>query len=190
VGYINERKTGRWPAIIPSQKLIDKNVQETYQQIYHRYYPVVCRQLTYMLGNRATAEDLAQETFLKMYNNPPQEYKNIGGWLSRVAANLAYNYLRSEKSRQQREQKVNGPKDVTASSEEIALQQEEKRIIQQTLESLAERDKLCLLMKHSGYSYDEIAEAINVKKSSVGTIIARAQARFKRIYLQQKGGDA
>ena len=44
-------------------------------------------------------------------------------------------------------------------------------------------------MKHSGFSYDEIAEAIGVKKTSVGTIVVRAQAKFKKIYLEQKGCD-
>lgn len=191
VCYINEWKTGRWPAIIPSLKFMSKETTTAdYQAIYNRYYNAICRQLTYMLGNQATAEDIAQETFLKLHNTPPKEYQNIGGWLSRVATNLAYNYLRSEKSRQNREKKTNEQACTLASSEEIALQHEERRIVHETLEALPDRDRICLIMKHSGFTYDEIAESIDVKKTSVGTIIARAQARFKKTYMKQKGSDA
>ncbi|AGL01766.1 RNA polymerase sigma factor SigX [Desulfoscipio gibsoniae] len=164
--------------------------QVFYQETYNRYYPAVCRQLTFMLGSRAVAEEITQETFLRLYCTPPRQYENIGGWLSKVAANLAYNYLRSEKSRLRREEKIKGHGFTVVSSEESALQNEESSMVRHALQSLPERDRLCLLMKHSGFSYEEIAEAIGVKKSSVGTIIARAQAKFKRVYLAQKGCDA
>ncbi len=162
----------------------------TYQETYNHYYPALCRQLTYMLGSRAVAEEITQEAFLKLYCTPPRQYQNIGGWLSRVAVNLAYNYLRSEKSRLRREEKTERQGVKAISSEDAALQNEETNLVRITLQTLPKRDRLCLLMKHSGFSYDEIAEAIGVKKTSVGTIIARAQAKFKRVYLEQKGCDA
>lgn len=180
-------KRGRWPAIFPSQMEKGTISYMYYQETYNRYYPVVCRQLTYILGSRAVAEEITQEAFVKLYCTPPQQYQNIGAWLSRVATNLAYNYLRSEKSRLRREEKINAHGLTMVSSEETALQNEEARIVRLTLQSLSKRDRLCLLMKHSGFSYDEIAEAIQVKKSSVGTIIARAQAKFKKLYLERKG---
>ena len=155
--------------------------------MYNRYYPPVCRQLTYLLFDRAVAEELAQEVFLKLYNSPPREFQNIGGWLSKVATNLAYNYQRSEKSRRLREEKNGLPDQAAVSSEERAIQNEAIRTVRQVLDALPERDKLCLLMKHSGFSYNEIAAASGLKKSSVGTIIARAQARFKKMYLEQEG---
>ncbi|HBX23052.1 MAG TPA: PRK09639 family protein [Desulfotomaculum sp.] len=161
-----------------------------YQELYNRYHPFVCRQLTYMLADRAMAEDVAQEVFLKLYSSPPREFQNIGGWLSRVATNLAYNYLRSEKSRQRREEKTSLPGRVADSSEEQALKNEEVRSVRLVLDDLPERDQLCLLMKHSGFTYEDIAAATGLKKSSVGTIIARAQARFKKVYLEQKGSGA
>lgn len=161
----------------------------TYQQLFHRYYPLICRQLTYLLGNRAAAEDVTQEAFIKLYQSPPREHTNVGGWLSRVATNLAYNYLRSEKSRRLREENNLGAAYVLNTPEENALKNEEKQLIRHAIDALSERDRLCLLMKHSGFAYEEIAAAIGVKKSSVGTMIARAQARFKKAYLERKGSD-
>lgn len=179
-------KQGRWPAIFPSEMEKDEKPSLTYQETYNLYYPALCRQLTYMLGSRAVAEEITQEAFLKLYCTPPRQYQNIGGWLSRVAVNLAYNYLRSEKSRLRREEKIERQGFKTISSEDAVLQNEETNLVRSTLQTLPKRDRLCLLMKHSGFSYDEIAEAIGVKKTSVGTIIARAQAKFKRVYLEQE----
>ena len=72
------------------------------------------------------AEEITQETFLKLYTTPPRQYQNIGGWLSRVAVNLAYNSLRREKSRQRREAKIEQQQGLSMiSSEEAVLQNEE-----------------------------------------------------------------
>ncbi len=182
-----KEKQGRWPAIFPSEMEKGAKYRKSYQETYNRYYPAVCRQLTYMLGSHAVAEEITQEAFLKLYCTPPRQYQNIGGWISRVATNLAYNYLRSEKSRLHREVKTNHHELTAISSEETALQNEEASLVRITLQTVPERDRLCLLMKHSGFSYDEIAESIGTKRTSVGTIIARAQAKFKKVYLKQKG---
>ena len=160
-----------------------------YQEVYHQYYPFVCRQLTYLLGNRAEAEDITQETFIKLYRSPPQDFQNIGGWLARVATNLAYNYLRGEKSRKRREEIINA-KFIADTPEEHAIKSEETDYIKRALDSLDERSRLCLIMKHSGFSYEEIASVTGLKKSSVGTIIARSQLKFKNRYTQMKGSDA
>ncbi len=106
-----------------------------------------------------------------------------------MATNLAYNYLRSEKSRLRREEKNGMPDQVVNTSEETAIKNEVIRTVRQVLDTLPERDRLCLLMKHSGFSYDEIASATGLKKSSVGTTIARAQAKFKKMYLELKGSE-
>jgi RNA polymerase sigma factor (sigma-70 family) len=150
-------KQGRWPAIFPSEMEKDEKPSLTYQETYNLYYPALCRQLTYMLGSRAVAEEITQEAFLKLYCTPPRQYQNIGGWLSRVAVNLAYNYLRSEKSRLRREEKIERQGFKTISSEDAVLQNEETNLVRSTLQTLPKRDRLCLLMKHSGFSYDEIA---------------------------------
>lgn len=162
----------------------------SYQELYQKYYLPICRQLTYLLADRAVAEELTQEVFLKLYHTPPRDFQNIGGWLSRVATNLAYNYLRSEKSRLCREEKITLFSQVMDSSEERVIRNEDIRSVRAVLDALPERDRLCLLMKHAGFSYEEIAAATGLKKSSVGTIIARAQARFKKMYLEQKGSGA
>jgi DNA-directed RNA polymerase specialized sigma24 family protein len=54
--------------------------------------------------------------------------------------------------------------------------------VRQTLARLEPRDRTVLLLRYSGFSYAEIANAVGVKPGSVGTTLARAQQRFKDAY--------
>lgn len=104
-----------------------------------------------------------------------------------MARNLAYNLIRSEKSRTVREMKVQAWNRNEVSSEEIVIGKEEAEMVHKVLNSLDERDRTCLIMKFSGFSYDDIAKVAGVKKTSVGTIIARAQAKFRNRVLEMRG---
>ena len=65
------------------------------------------------------------------------------------------------------------------------MKNQEVRTVRKILACLPDRDRMCLLLKFSGYKYGEIADIIEVEKSSVGTILARAQAKFKERYLKE-----
>jgi RNA polymerase sigma-70 factor (ECF subfamily) len=155
-----------------------------FKKIFDLYYPAVLRRAVYILGSPEAAEDVAQETFLKLYLAPPQERANLAGWLLRVATNLACNHLRSEKNRLQRESGCFRAELAAAppSVEESFLQAEEIRLVQAVLRRLAPRDRAALLLKFSGAGYREIAAALDLKPGSVGTVLARALARFSHEY--------
>lgn len=159
-----------------------------FKELYDTYYPAVCRQLSYLLRDRDIAEDVAQESFLKLYVTPPAQLDNPWGWLKRVANNLALNFLRGEKNRQDREARVHLQEAHPAdSTEELVLRSQEAREVREVLDSLPLRDKTCLLLRFSGFSYAEIAGVTGIQKSSVGTVLARAQARFKQEFQRRKG---
>jgi RNA polymerase sigma factor (sigma-70 family) len=148
------------------------------------------RQIIYLTGYRAVAEELAQETFFKLYAAPPQELANPGVWLAKVAIHLGYKYLRGEKRRKYREEYV-GVRELpnVVAIDDIGIRNQEIRLVRQVLRSLPGRDRMLLLLKFSGYRYDEIAPAIGVEKTSVGTLLARAQARFRQEYIRLNGGE-
>ena len=54
--------------------------------------------------------------------------------------------------------------------------------MREALEHLSEREHDLLLMRHAGFSYREIAEAVEVAPSSVGTLLARAERNFVSVY--------
>ena len=57
--------------------------------------------------------------------------------------------------------------------------------VRETLEALEPRDRVALLLRHSGFSYAEIADATGLAPSSVGTTLARAQRRFRQEYVSR-----
>ncbi|MGQ9825199.1 MAG: sigma factor [Desulfotomaculales bacterium] len=61
-----------------------------FEALFESCYPLFYRRLHYLLGERTAAGDLIQEIFLKLYRQPPLDTENTGGWLLRVAANLAF----------------------------------------------------------------------------------------------------
>lgn len=138
------------------------------------------------MGNQHAAEEVAQETFVKLYQTPPEKLNNLGGWLAKVATNLAYNRKRSENCRLKYELEVKQISMVGEPEEELLLA-EEVAITRKALELISVRDRSCILLKFSGLDYSEIARVIGVKESSVGTILARARTKFKTEYLSLKG---
>ena len=160
--------------------------ESNFNRLYSLHFPRISRQLQSILGDQTLAEDIAQETFLKLYSTPPAEFANPGGWLSRVATNLAYNFLRGERHRRDRENRTAHWAEPPENLEERLLRNQEAIQVKEVLDRMPVRDRTCLVLKFTGYSYEEIAGIINVEKSSVGTILARARARFKEDFLQRE----
>jgi len=143
--------------------------------------------LAYLLGNRDTAEDLAQETFLKLYASPPRHQDNLPAWLRKVAVNLAYKHLQKEQNRRRRELRVATEDEHAGAGVDPVTRRQEVREVRAVLEALPRRDRTCLLLRFSGYSYAEIAQIIGVEPSSVGTLLARARSKFRDEYSRREG---
>jgi RNA polymerase sigma factor (sigma-70 family) len=150
-----------------------------FKELFRANYPTVLRHAVFLTGNRALAEDVAQETFIKLYERPPREFTNLSGWLLTVATNIAYNNLRSEKSRKRREE-AEIPVDEVFDQDLEGLVDAER--VRELLAKLDDRDRTCLVLKFSGFSYEEIAQIVGINKSSVGKVIARALEKFKKVY--------
>lgn len=140
------------------------------------------RVLQGVVGSPQEAEELARETFLVLYRNPPRlEGAGFGPWLYRVAANQGYNALRSaRRARQHMEQAIDAAAPVGPRSE--FLRQEERQRVRGTLARLPERNAKLLLLRYGGLSYAEITFALEIAPSSVGTLLARAERAFVTEY--------
>jgi len=150
-----------------------------FRELFEANYSMVFRHLILIVGEQATAEDIAQETFIKLYERPPEEFTNLSGWLIKVSTNLAYNYLRGEKSRKRREM---ADMSITEISADDCFRASETGEVRDALRRLDYRDRALIVLKFYGFSYGEIAEMTGVKKSSVGKVLARALEKFKQAY--------
>ncbi len=62
------------------------------------------------------------------------------------------------------------------------IAREEQEAVRAALSRIPERQRDCLLLRHAGYSYLEIAATLGVAVSSVGVLLARAEQAFRATY--------
>jgi RNA polymerase sigma-70 factor (ECF subfamily) len=159
------------------------------ERLFHLYHDPLVRYLTRRLGDRDWAEEVAQETFLRALRQ--ERLTNERAWLFAVATNLVRDEARKDARRrkhlallaeQERESAVEPEPTSVERAEEAAL-------ARRAVESLAERDRLALLMREEGLDYGEIAEALGLSPGSVGTTLARARRRLVEAYEALTVGD-
>lgn len=148
------------------------------------HYPGLVRHIAYLLGERAAAEDIAQEAFLRLLRHAPARTADPAAWLRVVGTRLAYNYLRAERRRRGREDAALRDPALAAPPGADAAGCGEGEALRAALGALQARDRLALLLRASGRPYAEIAPALGVRASSVGALLARATARLRRAYAQ------
>ncbi len=155
---------------------------EAFERIFLAQWPRIHATLTRLVGDADEAEDLALETFWRLYQRPPRDRAaGLGGWLHRVAMNLGFNALRARRRRQGHEQ-TSGRAWLDAAPptgpEELAEARATGARVRDVLSELPEREAQLLILRHSGFSYQEIAAALKLAPGSVGTLLARAEAEF------------
>jgi RNA polymerase sigma factor (sigma-70 family) len=156
--------------------------EQEFKKIYTQYYNTVYKQCYYLVGDNGLAEDLTQEVFVKLYNSKDKVIEYPGAWLSKVAAHTALNYLRGEKRRIKREEDILSNIEEIFLLEDKVLQKEEIRRVRQVLSQMNDKQRSCLLLKFSGYSYDEIQRVTGIPKNSIGQMIARGKGNFQQAY--------
>lgn len=171
---------------LTANKLASKNAQDAaawLEDIFQEHWPRVYGLLFRLVGDRAEAEDLALEAFWRLHrrNQPFDRDHHLSGWLYRVATNLGYNALRARKRRVRYEQEA-GRQALdfdTALDPEVETERAEKRRkVRQALSQMKPRSAELLVLRHSGLSYAEVAEALGISPGSVGTLLARAEKEF------------
>jgi len=150
-----------------------------------------------LLGDHGEAEDVVQETFLKLDGQPvldrPDE--EVAAWLRRVCLNAAYNRLRGQRratarlDRAGRAERVDEETDTGDGPLLDVLRAEQQRAVRQALAALPERQRACLLLRHAGFSYAEIAATLDLAIGSIGVLLARGERAFRDAYLERNQTD-
>jgi RNA polymerase sigma factor (sigma-70 family) len=148
----------------------------------------VYRLLVRLVGDPAEAEDLALETFFRLYQKPPasEEGSNLGGWLHRVATNLGLTSIRSFKRRERYELSA-GKRDILESPLEnhpleVLAREEDRRLVRLVLARMNPRQSQLLVMRYSGMGYKEMAQTLGVSPTSIGPLLLRAEREFEKRY--------
>ena len=153
-----------------------------FERLFRTEYERVAGIALRVLADQAEAEDVAQEVFLSFYRAHPAEAPYAGAWLHAAAAHAALNALRGRDRRSRREAMQALPADAPAADDPVqtAVAAETRDEVRAILARLPERSAELLALRYGGLSYAEIAEALDVRASSVGTLLRRAEDAFRR----------
>ena len=164
---------------IPKRK---KKNNLKFKKDYEAYYPVVYKHLYYLSGSNEIAEDLTQDVFIKYLDYVDKNITYPGAWLSKVATNLAKNYFRSHQRRENREMDIFLDTQEIFMVEDHIFRLDEIQRVRKVLLQLNDKQRMCLLLKFSGYSYDEIHETTQIPRNNIGKTIARGKEKFMSLY--------
>jgi|SRR5678815_685083 RNA polymerase sigma-70 factor (ECF subfamily) len=149
-----------------------------FNTLYRKYAPDVHRFALYLSGNRAEAEDITAETFVRVWASPGRiEIATVKGYLFTIARNLFLQGLRKGSTHvglaEGLEHQVPDPR---AGPQAQVEQKEEFQAVMQGLQRLPELDRAALLMRAlDGMPYEEIARALGITLSAVKVKIHRAR---------------
>jgi RNA polymerase sigma factor (sigma-70 family) len=148
--------------------------------VFRREYLRVVGVAARVLGSADQAEDVAQEVFLSFARSsvPAGE---AGGWLSVAAAHTALNLIRSGRRRTTREETVAAADPVVVPDvADAVVTLEERSRVRASLARLPRKQAVALVLRHSGLSYADVAEALDMSTGSVGTTVRRAESALRK----------
>jgi RNA polymerase sigma factor (sigma-70 family) len=153
---------------------------ESFVLLFEAQFPRLFRYLDRLSGEPDLAADLAQEAFIRLYRRGTMpEQPEL--WLVTVALNLFRNARSTSARRLQLLVRWSDPARAAESSSG-RVEEDEASPVRAALGKLEQRDREMLLLRAEGYSYREIATALNLNESSIGTLLARAKRAFRQIY--------
>ncbi|MEZ4455652.1 MAG: sigma-70 family RNA polymerase sigma factor [Gemmatimonadales bacterium] len=182
----------------PDQEVValaKEGFEEAYRELVRRYERPVFSLVFRMVRNREQAEDLSQETFIKVLNaiqSYRPEYK-FSSWVFKIANNAAIDYLRKKELDTlslEGSPHADTPELIEATALQIGergenqLEEVENRELGGTIEvaigHLRPEYRSCILLRHvEGRTYEEIAEILSLPLGTVKTYIHRARNELR-----------
>jgi RNA polymerase sigma-70 factor (ECF subfamily) len=137
-----------------------------------------------MTNNRETADDLAQEVFIKAYRALPRfnlESK-FSTWLYRIAINTIKDFYRKESGIERVDLHdqigIEEMVDINGESDK----QDKLDLIKENISKLPEKHRIIITLRDiQGKSYSEIAEILNISPGTVDSRLFRARKKLKKV---------
>ena len=161
--------------------------------LLRRWEPPIQRLCTRMTGDPRLAEDLAQETFARVFAHR-KRYRGsarFSTFLWRIAVNLCLDERRKASRRAVSSLDCDDGRgavstetlaDSKASPEALAAQRERAELVRKALLQLSERHRTVLVLRHyEGLKFREIAEALNIPQGTVKSRMAEALTHLARL---------
>jgi RNA polymerase sigma-70 factor (ECF subfamily) len=162
---------------------------EAFAELVRRYADRIYNLAYRMTGDRAEAEDLAQETFVRAYRGLPgyKPQHPFGAWIYRIAVNVCLTYRQrhgsaaSESLSEETEAILyDNISDDSIALADLAERREVQATVQQAILSLPPMYRAVVVLYHlEGRSYEEIADLLHVPLNTVRTHLHRGRALLR-----------
>lgn len=150
---------------------------EATEQAYRRYFPIIRAKCARMLGDRDEAEDVAQETFVRLWQEglAGAGPLHVTAWVYRTSTRLAIDRMRRRKVRE------TGPpagSDGAAPDAALGARRELERIAGSVPD---DELAVAILTRHDGLDQQEAAEIVRVSERTVRRLLRRFDERLARL---------
>lgn len=157
-----------------------------FELLFYEHYEPVLRLLTRLTANRANAEEIANDVFWRLSRQSEHwlATANVAPWLYRTAINAGIDALRATGKRleYEREASRNLQSNSNGGPLHDLLREDERRRVQLVLSRMRRQRAEMLLMRSCDWSHRDIASALGLAVSGVGTLLSRAEHEFRNTY--------
>lgn len=159
--------------MVSKEQLFKEIFQANSRKIYHLCYGYT--------GNDDSANDLMQETFIKVWQNL-DKFRNqalISTWIYRIAVNTCLSWLRVEKRQAKDELTENI---IENKQEEVSDKNEQVSLLYKCISKLEENERILITMVLDEVPYSEIAQVSGISEGNLRVKIHRIKLKLTEIY--------
>ncbi len=168
------------------KKLVErcrKGDEGAFRILVEKYKDLLLGTAYLILKNRQSADEVVQETVLKMWENLPSlhDSSNLKPWLMRIVINEANQQFRKKSIPTVSLESASEIPDDDYNIDELLIREENHQILQEALSSLSpEQREVIVLRYYSDLTVPEIAAAVSVPE---GTVKSRLSRALDRLYM-------
>lgn len=155
-----------------------------FEEIYKQYSPRVLRLCMGYTGDAMKADDLLQETFIKVWQNL-EKFRGdaqIGTWIYRIAVNTCLQNIRLEKKNESA--RMQEGTDVRAENDQ---KEQQVQLLYKCITMLEENDRLIIGLYLEEVPYAQIAQAVGITEGNLRVKIHRIKEQLSAIYRSYEG---
>jgi RNA polymerase sigma-70 factor, ECF subfamily len=182
----------RYPVVnAPAELTADIRTDETdfdLESLFRAHYGRIAGVIVRVVRDSGRAEELAVEVFLRLSRNKAAQSDNPAAWLYRIAVRIGLDELRRQTRRLHYERLLGVLRRTSVPTpEQIHAASEERERVRRVLATIPRRQSELLLLRNQNLSYEELASALDMNPASIGTLLTRAQQKFRKEYIKRYG---
>jgi RNA polymerase sigma factor (sigma-70 family) len=155
--------------------------EDSFEALFSAEYGRVAGIANRVLADPHEAEDVAQEVFIDFNRLHSASAPYAAAWLYRAAAHKALNRVRGRRRREKRELSQATEESAHIMDPQHMLEvSEDRQRVREALARLAPKPATVLVLRSSGLSYAEVAQALGVGIGQIGTLLRRAEAALRK----------